>query len=130
MKSIDSEIFEVEQRLAMRKATLGRLSGETRTRTMKALVSPVTVGGALVLGFVAASFLGRRKRRAEPVVSQETKEQGKGFALGTLLMTGATWFIRSQFGGPVGLAQFVLSKVRRREAATGTPAAFPPSVPR
>jgi len=30
-------------------------------------------------------------------------------------MTGATWFIRSQFGGPVGLAQFVLARIRNRK---------------
>jgi hypothetical protein len=30
-------------------------------------------------------------------------------------MTAATWFIRNQFGGPVGLARFVASKIRRNE---------------
>jgi hypothetical protein len=28
-------------------------------------------------------------------------------------MTAATWFIRNQFGGPVGLAQFVVSRIRK-----------------
>jgi ABC-type methionine transport system permease subunit len=127
MKSIDAEILEVEQRLSLRKVALKHAAGEARTRTLKAMVSPVTLVGAVALGFLVAGGLGRRKARPKaPAVSRETKEQGKGFALGTLLMTGATWFIRSQFGGPVGLAQFVLSKVKgSRSPATAVPARIP-----
>jgi hypothetical protein len=130
MKRIDAEIFEVEQRLAMRKVALGHQASTTRKRAAKALISPLTLVGAVAVGFLVAG-LARRKRHEEPVVAQDTKEQSKGFALGTLLMTGATWFIRSQFGGPVGLAQFVLSKVHgSRPPATAVPAEFPPRVPR
>jgi hypothetical protein len=50
-----------------------------------------------------------RDRRRQP------KEQSKGLALGGLAMTAATWFIRNQFGGPAGLAQFVISKVRKHQ---------------
>lgn len=130
MKRIDAEIFEIEQRLAMRKVAIGHAAGVAKKRAARALVSPLTLVGALAAGFLVAG-LARRKRREAPVVAQDTKEQGKGFALGTLAMTGATWFIRSQFGGPVGLAQFVLSKVRgSRQPATAVPAEFPPGVPR
>lgn len=125
MKSIDAEILEVEQRLSMRKLALRHAAGEAKARAGKALISPVTLAGAAVLGFFLAGPFARGKaRKAQaPAVSQETKEQGKGFALGTLAMTGLTWFIRSQFGGPVGLAQFVLSKVRHsRSPATAAPA--------
>jgi hypothetical protein len=115
MKSIDKEIFEVEQRLHMREARIRLTAREAKTRTVKALASPVGLIGAVALGFIVATRLGRRRARA-PAASQETKAQGKGFALGTLAMTGATWFIRSQFGGPMGLAQFVLSKIRNRKA--------------
>lgn len=125
MKSIDAEIFEVEQRLSTRKAALGRTASETKQRALQAMVSPVALVGAVALGFVVAGGIARRKARG-PGVSEQTKEQSKGFALGTLLMTGATWFVRSQFGGPVGLAQFVLSKLRgSRSAATAEPAQIP-----
>ena len=116
MKSIDKEIFEVEQRLHMREALIKQTARDAKSRSLKALASPVSLVGAVALGFLVATSVGRRRARA-PAVSQETKEQTKGFALGTLLMTGATWFIRSQFGGPVGLAQFVLAKIKNRKTS-------------
>jgi len=94
------------------------------------MVPPLALVGTVAAGFFIAGLArGRRDRRAAP--AQDTREQGKGFALGTLLMTGATWFMRSQFGGPVGFAQFVLSKVRGgRSPATAVPAEAPVRVPR
>jgi hypothetical protein len=129
MKSIDAEISELEQRLAMRKLALRHAAGEAKVRAGRALVSPVTLAGAAVLGFFLAGRLVRGKAKA-PALAPDTKEQGKGFALGTLAMTGLTWFIRSQFGGPVGLAQFVAGKMRgkmqdRRAPATAAPAQIP-----
>jgi hypothetical protein len=116
MKSIDAEIYEVEQRLQLREASIKHDARELRTRSAKALMSPVSIVAAVALGFLVAGGIGRRRARAKmPAVSQETKEQTKGFALGGLLLTAATWLIRSQFGGPVGLAQYVVSKVRRNE---------------
>ena len=120
MKSIDKEIFEVEQRLHMREALLRHNARETRQRSVKALMSPVSIVGAVALGFLVAGGVGRKRRRRDaPAISQQTKEQTKGFAVGGLLMTAATWFIKSQFGGPVGLAHFVISKVRKNPASGG-----------
>lgn len=114
MKSIDAEIYEVEQRLHLREATLKSEARELRTRSMRALMSPATLVAAVALGFVVAGSAGRRRRRKNaPAVSPETKEQTKGFAVGGLLMTAATWIMNNQFGGPVGLARFILSKVRK-----------------
>lgn len=114
MKRIDKEIFEVEQRLHLREASLKRNARETRQRSVKALMSPVSIVAAVALGFVVAGGVGRREAKASaPEVSQKTKQQSKGFAVGGLLMTAATWFIKSQFGGPVGLANFVISKIRK-----------------
>jgi hypothetical protein len=122
MKSIDAEIYEVEQRLHLREAALKSEARELKTRGTRALMSPASIVAAVALGFVVAGTVGRRRaRRGAPAVSQETKEQTKGFALGGLLMTGATWFIKNQFGGPVGLAQFVLSKVRKNQHRPPTP---------
>jgi hypothetical protein len=128
MKSIDAEIAGVEERIAARKVLLRHTAAATKQRAAKRLGPPALVVGAVVLGLVAVRIV-RGRKKAEPVVAEDTKEQTKGFALGTLLMTGATWFLRSQFGGPVGLAQFVLSKVReRRSPATAEPADIPPQV--
>jgi hypothetical protein len=115
MKSIDAEIYQVEQRLRLREAAIRHEARELKTRTAKALMSPASIAAALALGFLVAGGIGRRRaRRNAPAVSQETKEQGKGFALGGLAMTAATWFIRNQFGGPVGLAKYVTAKIKNR----------------
>jgi len=116
MKSIDAEIFEIERRLHAREASIQHEARELRRRGARALMSPVTIVGALALGFVVAGAAARRRAR-EPLKyrdrRKQPKEQTKGLALGGLAMTAATWFIRNQFGGPAGLAQFVLSKVRK-----------------
>ena len=119
MKSIDAEIFELEQRLHLREASIKGETRELKQRTVKVVMSPVTIAVALAAGFLVAGGLGRRKaRRSAPAVSRETKEQSKGFAVGGLLTTAVAWFIRNQFGGPVGLAQFVVSKVRKNGGQT------------
>lgn len=120
MKSIDAEILEVERRLHVREAAIRSESRELRQRGARALMSPVTIVGALALGFVVAGAAARRRAR-EPLKyrdrRRQPKEQTKGLALGGLAMTAATWFVKNQFGGPVGLAQFVLSKVRKTPGA-------------
>jgi hypothetical protein len=123
MKSIDAEILEVERRLHAREAALKRETLQLRSRGTKALMSPLTIVAALALGFVAAGRAARRKATA-PIRyrdrrKQPEKEQAKGFAVGGLLMTAATWFIKNQFGGPVGLARFVISKIRHDETRPG-----------
>jgi hypothetical protein len=118
MKRIDAEILEVEQRLHEREAAIKREARELKSRSAKALVSPLTIGAALVLGFVAAGSAARRKATAPMRYRdrrKQTKEQSKGLAVGGLLMTAATWLVKNQFGGPVGLARFVISKVRKNE---------------
>ncbi|HEX6319168.1 MAG TPA: hypothetical protein VFZ84_09845 [Burkholderiales bacterium] len=127
MKRIDAEIAAVEERIGRRKAVLGHTASAVRQRTLQRMASPAVLAGALALGFVVAGGFARRKAKAPaPDRRKSDKVQPKGFALGTLLMTGATWFVRSQFGGPVGLANFVLAKVRdRRSPATAVPAQIP-----
>ena len=116
MKSIDAEIYQLEQRLHLREAAIRGDARELKSRSARALMSPASIVAAVALGFLVAGGIGRRKaRRNAPAVSQETKEQTKGFALGGLILTAATWFIKNQFGGPVGLAQFVVSKIKKSQ---------------
>jgi hypothetical protein len=114
MKIIDKEIFEVESRLHVREARIRQTAREAKARTLRALASPASLAGAVALGFIVASGLGRQRAKA-PTPSRRTGDKRKSFALGSLAMTGVTWFIRSQFGGPVGLAQFVVSKIKNRK---------------
>jgi len=118
MKSIDAEIFEIERRLHVREAAIRSEARELRQRSARALMSPVTIVGAVALGFVVAGTAARRRARAPLKYRdrrRQPKEQSKGLALGGLAMTAATWLIRNQFGGPAGLAQFVLSKIRKNQ---------------
>jgi hypothetical protein len=122
MKSIDAEIFELERRLHRRETALRHETRQLRTRSTKALMSPLTIVAALALGFVVAGSAARRKATA-PIRyrdrrKQPEKDQAKGFAVGGLLMTAATWFIRNQFGGPFGLARFAMSKIRKDHPVT------------
>lgn len=120
MKAIDAEIFQLEQRLHGREAAIKRDARELKIRGVKALMSPVSIAVALAAGFVVAGRAGRRKAGGSaPALSQDTKEQSKGFALGGVLMAALTWFIKNQFGGPVGLARFAISKIRKDRVAHG-----------
>jgi hypothetical protein len=114
MKSIDKEILEIEQRLHQRESRIKLEARQVKQRTLKALVSPASIAGAVALGFFVAGRVGRRKARQSQPVTQQTKEQTKGFALGGLLMTATMWVVKQQFGGPVGLAHFIISKIKNR----------------
>ena len=125
MKSIDAEISQLERQLHAREAALKHEVQELRSRSTKALMSPLTIAAALALGFVVAGSAARRKATA-PIRYQDRRKQPKqaktkGFALGGLLMTAATWFVKHQFGGPVGLARYVVSKVREDEIPARAP---------
>lgn len=118
MKRIDAEIFQVERRLHEREAAIKGEVRAMRQRSVRALMSPASIAAAVALGFLVAGGVARRKARAPTAYRdrrKQAKAQSKGLALGGLAMTAATWFIRNQFGGPVGLAQFVASKIRRNE---------------
>jgi hypothetical protein len=128
MKRIDAEIAAVERRIGARKVAIAYAADTAKQRASSKLRSPAMLGvGAVALGLVVLKVVRGRRRSADvPQRRSIDREQTKGFALGTLLMTGATWLVRSQFGGPVGLAQFVLAKVRQsRSPATAAPAQIP-----
>ena len=98
----DQELFEVEQRLALRRTQLKRHAGEAGTRALQALASPVALIAAAGLGFLAANSFARRREPPHPErrKSDHTKA-AKATGLAGLLTTGAMWFIRAQYGSPV-----------------------------
>ena len=86
----------------------------TSRRALDGLASPVTLAGALALGFSIGGRLGRRKpEKPQRSTQDRTKKAAMGGVAG-LVMSGAMWFIRAQYGGPAGLARVLVEKFSRQ----------------
>jgi hypothetical protein len=112
----DQEIYEVEQRIAERRHRVEAVARQSGQAAIRTLTSPWALAGAAVLGFfVARSVVHKHSHHDHGrAVSHRTKEKAKGGALASMAMAAATWVIKSQFGSPMGMAQFVLSKVKKQ----------------
>lgn len=111
----DQEIYEVEKRIAERRHRVEAAARATGRQALRALTSPWALAGAVALGFLAAGGLQRRHHQHH-AVSQETKTAAKAGGIASIAMAAATWLIKSQFGSPVAMAQFFLSKVKKQPA--------------
>ena len=117
MSPPDQEIFEVEQRLALRRTQLKRHASDASTRALQALTSPVALIAAAGLGFLAANSFARRRR--EPPHPERRKSDHTKAAKATgivgLLTTGAMWVIRAHYGSPTRFAQAMLEKFQSKK---------------
>lgn len=112
----DREIFEIEQRIALRREQLRRAARQTEERALQVLASPAALIGAVALGFVVGGGVGKRQKH--PVDRRKNSARAaKATGIAGVLMTGAMWLVRSQFGSPLQLAQFVLSKFSSRKTS-------------
>jgi len=116
----DQEIYEVEKRIADRRHRVEAAARTAGRQALRTLGSPWVLGGAAVLGFIAAGGV-RRKHVNGHRVSPEAKANAKGGALASLAMAGLTWFIKAQFGSPVAMAQYFLAKIRKEDHAQPSP---------
>src|SRR5689334_103620 len=118
----DQEIYEVEKRIADRRHRVEAAARSAGRQALRTLGSPWVLAGAAVLGFVAFGGVRRRHEQGHgPAVSRDTKEKAKGGVLASLLMAGATWFIKAQFGSPVAMAQYFLAKIRKEDHSQPSP---------
>ncbi len=117
--AIDAEILAVERaivadRQLLEQATVDYVEGlrETAVTTM---ASPKFLLGALGVGFVVGKFLfrPRPKKDGAPV---------KKSVLG-LIGAGALSLVQAQFGGPVGLARWLIGRTRHARASNRSAAA-------
>jgi hypothetical protein len=119
----DQEIFDVESRIAARRAQLARHSKEAGTRAMRALASPWALGAAALVGFLAAGGLSRKPK--EPPHPERRKEDhlkaAKATGIAGMLMPAAMWLIKMKWGSPVNAAQAVLSKFQQRKKTRPSP---------
>jgi len=116
----DQEIFEVEKRIALRRAQLKRHAGDARARATRSLASPIALLAAAGIGFVLANSFARRRR--EPPHPERRKSDhlkaAKATGFAGLLSTGAMWLIKAKYGSPVNAAQALLQKFSGRKAPT------------
>lgn len=108
----DQEIFDVEKRLAQRRARLGHDAHEAGHLAMQKLASPVALLAAAGIGFLIANSFARRRR--EPAHPERRKEdhlkKAKATGIAGILTTGLMWVIKAQYGSPVQAAQALLQK--------------------
>src|SRR3954468_17530509 len=117
----DHEIYEVEKRIAARRHRVENAARETGRQTLKALTSPWALAGAAVVGFFIAGGLRkdpREERHQERRKSDKGKTAAKAGGIASIGMAAASWFIKSQFGSPVAMAQYFLARVKKPQAAS------------
>lgn len=126
---LDDEIVQIEHRIAGRKQQISSVGRATGKRSLDVLASPVTLAGALALGFAVGGGLGRRKERPPQRRSDDRAAKAKASGIAGLALSGAMWLVKHQFGGPVGLARFLADKFQQRGAPREYPAReFPPRI--
>jgi hypothetical protein len=112
----DKEIYDVERRIAERRHRVEAIARQTGQAAFKTLTSPWVLGGAAVLGFLAATGVQRRRDHAAHPRWQKTNASttAKVGGITSIAMAAASWIIKAQFGSPAALAQFVMSKVKKQ----------------
>ena len=121
----DQEIYEVEKRIAERRQRVEAAFKATGRQSVRALTSPWALGAAALVGFVIAG--GVRLRHRDTRLDPSTKQAAKASTVSGIAMAAATWFVKSQFGSPVGMARFFVAKIKSRKAPP--PASAPSGVP-
>ena len=116
----DQEIFEVEKRIALRRAQLKRHAGDAGIRAKQALASPIALIAAAGIGFLLAnSFVRRRKEPPHPERRKSDHlKAAKATGFAGILSTGAMWLIKAKYGSPVNAAQALLQKFSSRKVPT------------
>jgi hypothetical protein len=126
---LDDEIVQIENRIAGRKQQLAYAGRATGKRTLDVLASPVTIAGALALGFAVGGGLGRKREKPPARRADDRTSKAKLSGIAGLALSGAMWFVKHQFGGPAGLARLLVEKFQHRGAPREYPAReFPPRV--
>jgi hypothetical protein len=126
---LDDEIVQIENRIAGRKTQITRVGRVAGQRGLEVLASPVTIAGALALGFAVGGGLGRKREKPPSRRSDDKSAKAKVSGIAGLALSGAMWFIKHQFGGPVGLANVLMEKFSHRNSPREYPAReFPPRV--
>ena len=114
----DQEIYEVESRIASRRAQVKKHAREAGTRSLQTLASPPALIAAAALGFIAAAAFARQQKPPHPErrKSDHTKA-AKATGLVGMLLPAAMWIVRAQWGSPARAAQLLMEKMSKKKAA-------------
>jgi hypothetical protein len=107
--NLDSEIHDLEHRLAQRKLKVELLAQAARKRAVRSLISPAGLIGAGVLGFLAVSGMTRRQHY-QPV---HAARSGRLAGITGIVASAAFALLQAQFGSPSQIAQLLLSKLKK-----------------
>lgn len=110
---LDDEIHRLEKRIASRKGQLTYVSRATGRRARRSLASPVTLAAAVAVGFAAGGGLGGRRHNGVNGHDRAAKAGASGIA--GLLMSGAMWFVRAQYGSPANFARAMIEKFSKKQ---------------
>ena len=130
---VDEEIRAIEARMAWRRhevadsaRALKAGAAATKDRALRRLISPAGLAVAAGLGFVVTAVFLRRPRIKYVDRRSKTEKAGKIAGIASLVMPLALAAVRSRFGGPVEMAQYLVERFQeRRRRATATAADSP-----
>jgi hypothetical protein len=111
----DQEIFEVESRIASRRAQVKRHGREAGARALQALSSPMALAGAAALGFFAAAAVARRRQRPKHPERRRSDhvKAAKATGFAGALLSAALWLVRAQWGSPIRAAQVLVERFKK-----------------
>jgi len=109
---LDDEILRLESRIVSRKGQLTYVSRATGRRALHSLASPAALAAAVAMGF-AAGGLGRR--RSDGANGHERAAKAGASGVAGLLLSGAMWLLRAQYGSPANFARAMLEKFAKKQ---------------
>jgi hypothetical protein len=112
----DQEIYEVEARIAARRAQVAGRAQQAGQRARHVLTSPGVLIAAAALGFLVAGGLSRREK-APPHPERRKTDHVKKTGIAGAITTGAMWLIRAKYGSPTRFVQAMLQKLRPEQGA-------------
>ena len=110
--NLDDEIYRLENRIASRKGQLTYVGRATGRRALRKLASPAALAAAAAVGFAAGGF-GRKRRNGANGHERAASAGASGVA--GLLMSGAMWFVRAQYGSPANFARAMIEKFSKKQ---------------
>lgn len=116
---IDKEVYEIEERIARRRSEIGEVARATSSKAMQSLASPVALGTAVAVGFLAGGLINRKRKQPRFVGRRRADRAAtKKTGIASMLAAGALTLVKARYGTPMALAQAVLARMRKPPPAT------------